>query len=750
MYNRTLTALSGLILLGVVAGAHGASAQDAAAQTPSTKTPSGQTPPATTAPATPDAAKTDTAPSTTTVTVTGVKQPNKIDRQVYDNTKDIDSASGTAADALNKVPSVNVDVDGKVSLRGNSNVQVLVDGKPSAMMSGDNRAGALQSMSSGDISSVEVMTNPGAAFGSEGTGGIINLVMKKNRRPGKSGAIIVNVGDGRYNGSLTGSYNKGKLTLSGGLNYRHDVRLSRSSSTLQALDTSGNVTSDTEQSGLSTNKFNNFSTNGGIDYNLSDNDSIGAQINYSKRDLNSESTGSYARVSASGNSAYTRTSQTTGPHEDAMLDLNWTHTGDTPNESLKTDLRVARSDGYALTDSLNTYTMPSSATASDSKHQANDLYDSVFSLDYNRMVGQDTLTAGIQITHDDNAFNNTATGAGAAGLTSDFTYQQTLSAAYITYQKNLGEKWIVQGGLRAEALDLDTLEALSNTASHTKYTKVSPSAFATYTLSPTAKLRFSYSHRLQRPGAQDLNPFKVYVDPQNVSTGNPDLRPAETDSFEAGYEYSKGPTSYQVRAYYRKNDHAITSYSYFLSPDVLLTTKQNYGAGDASGLEVNYNGKLTKKLSLAANANLVYTTLTTPQIVGTQRATTVSGRISFDYAATLKDRFQFMYFSSGKQLTGQGYRSPFMMGNLSYRHVITPKASLIVTVNDPFKTAKFKTVTNTDNVYSEQTRSLQGPTVMIGLSYTLGGASADVNPWDGQRGGPGGGYRGPGGPGMGM
>ena len=177
-----------------------------------------------------DSQKAGKSDAPTTVTVVGQKPPvqNRIDRQVYDNTQNIDSTSGTASDALNKVPSVNVDADGNVSLRGNSNVTVLMDGKPSTMLQGDNRAATLQSMSSNDIDSIEVMTNPGAQFSAEGTGGIINLVMKKNRKPGTTGAVIANVGSqDRYNGALSIARNSGKLTLSGGLNVRHDNRESR-------------------------------------------------------------------------------------------------------------------------------------------------------------------------------------------------------------------------------------------------------------------------------------------------------------------------------------------------------------------------------------------------------------------------------------------------------------------------------------------------------------------------------------------
>ncbi len=710
---------------------------------------------ATTATATDTPATDKKSETPTTVTVTAAKPQNRIDRQVYDNTKNIDSVTGNAADALNKVPSVNVDPDGKVTLRGQSNVTVLVDGKPSAMMSGDNRAGALQSMASSDIESIEVINNPSAQFGSEGTGGMINLVMKRNRRPGKFGSANVAVGpDGRYNGGVTGSYNNGKITLTGGLNYRKDKRPSRSTLILERKDSSGTVVSRTVQTGDADTTFSNLSMNGGLDYNLSDKDTIGTQLSFSHRDIDTTSNTLNTGYDAANvaTSRYARHTAMTGPHDDMMLDLRWDHTGKLPGETLKTDLRISRSYGDQPVDNENDYTVPSVITQVDTTNSKNDLKNAVLSVDYTRPIGLAQLVTGIQITTDDNEFKNTATGPDAIGatptvnasLTNDFAYNQTLSAAYFTYQMPLGPKWIVMGGLRAEALDLTTNEVTSGTTSHIQYTKVSPSAFATYTLSDKAKLRFSYSHRLQRPSPQDLNPFQTYVDAQNVSAGNPNLKPQETDSYEAGYEYSGAPLTYQVRAYYRKNTNTITSYSYFLSPSVLLTTKQNYGTGQSGGLEFNANGKLTSKLTLSANGNLAYKELTTPTVAGTQSATTLSGRVSLDYAATLKDRVQFSVFSSGKQLTGQGYSSPFSMSNISYRHQYNPKTALVITVNDPFRTAKFETVTDTTTIHSVSTRTLQGPTVYIGFTRTFGGAptasqpSPDGRPAGGMRMGPGG------------
>jgi len=148
---------------------------------------------------------------TPTVEVAGERPTNRIDRQVYDVKSDISSTNGTAADALNNVPSVNVDPDGTVTLRGSTNVQILVDGKPSAMLQGENRGATLNAMQADDIESVEVINNPGAQFGNEAGGGpILNLVMRRNRKPGGYANLNANAGvNGRYNSAFSGSYNEG-------------------------------------------------------------------------------------------------------------------------------------------------------------------------------------------------------------------------------------------------------------------------------------------------------------------------------------------------------------------------------------------------------------------------------------------------------------------------------------------------------------------------------------------------------------
>jgi len=740
-----MTGLAGLWLLGLSFGAQ-ALAQDAQPAAPASASQTRQTA---------SGSKAGDG-AITTVTVTAQKPPvqNRIDRQVYDNTQNIDSTSGTAADALNKVPSVTVDANGNVALRGNSNVTVLMDGKPSAMLQGDNRAATLQSLSSNDIDSVEVMTNPGAQFSAEGTGGIINLVMKKNRKPGTSGAVIANVGSqGRYNGVLSIARNAGKLTLSGGLNVRHDERDSHGVSVLNRLDSAtGAVVSGQNKTSTGTNTIDSLSANGSVDYNLSDIDSVGAQVSYARREFDSTTTSRYdltGTLPAGSLGDYTRLASNKGPREDKTVDLHWNHTGDQPGETLKTDLRVSSSNGKSTSYNLDTY--DAGAETWDTTLASSRNLTSDWSIDYTRNIGQNGIfTAGTDIQYTDNHFLNGGTGPDAIGsaatvnsaLTSEFAYRQTISAAYATYQTTLGPKWTVEGGLRVENQDLTTRRVDAGIGSSLNETKFSPSFFAAYNLSDVNKLRFSYSHRLQRPNPQDLNPYITYVDAQNVSQGNPDLKPQETDSYELGLEHT-GQFNYQLRGYYRQNNSTITDYSYFLSDGVLLTTKENYGKGNSEGVEFNVQGQITKAIKVSAGGNWSHDTIDTGAVNGKQSGSSLRGRFNVSYQVTPVDTLQLMYFTSGKILTGQGYRGPFTGNNISYRHNFNRKLALVATVNDPFRMGKMKAVTDNGTVYSESINSIQAPTFYIGLTYLLGGASSapDQGRWGGRR------YGGPGGPG---
>jgi outer membrane receptor protein involved in Fe transport len=693
----------------------------------------------------PQTAKPDTAPADTPgkdVTITGQKASGRIDRHVYDNTKDPDSQTGTAADALSKVPGVTVDPNGNVTVRGRP-AQILINGRPSLLLQGDNRASALQAMPSSYISSIEVIANPGAQYSSEGSGGLINIVTKPKVPPGGFGSINGHLtSTGGYRSNLFKAMQAGKLTVIGVVGFSHGRNLGNSSAILERRGPAGVLLALTQQEGTLETVNDSPSLFGGAEYALTPDDTLSGQIGFVRNAARRTTDNRYGGYDGLGATTdlYTRHSDSDEISENQSASLTWTHLGKRPDQALKVHGSLSRVISVKTPDHINSYSLSSVpgniGTRIDSKRQANDVKNGTFSIDYNTPVGDDQLTAGIQITHDDSMATNLALGPDSAGapptvnplLTSAFAYDQTISAAYFTYQRQFGDRWTVLGGLRSETLDLDTNRVTSQTTSHVNYTKLNPSLFATYVLSPTAKVRLRYSHRLQRPGPAELNPFVTYVDAQNVSAGNPDLMPQETDAFEIGYEYASKALSYWILGFYRRSDTAFYSVSTFV-PDpqnagnqVLLTTRRNGGVNTSGGLDFNVSKKLGAKWSFSANGTLSATRLQSPVITGVQAATSFSGRMSLTYAAANKDRFQFSYNATGKQLTGQGYSLPYGQAQIQYSRNLTPRLSMVVVANDVLRTGKYTTVIDTLAVRNVVTTSRVAPTFTVTLAQQLGGA----------------------------
>ncbi len=739
-WRMTTALISGLIAVT----ANGQAFAQTQPQTPAPTTPDAAAKPQTTpqpAAAAPSAPAPSAPAPSANVTVTGQKTPNRIDRQVYDNTKDPDSQTGTASDALNKVPGVNVDPNGNVTLRGKP-VQIMLNGRPSLLLQGDNRAAALQAMPSSYVSSIEVISNPGAQYGSEGSGGLINIVTKPKLPPGGFGSMNGQVtSTGGYRASLFRAIQTGKLSVLGVAGFSHGRGIGNTSSVLEKLDSSGHPLSVTQQEGDVETLNDSPAIFGGFEYAATKDDTLTGQMGYVRAEAHRETMNRYGGYNASGAATDLYTRESNGPElsESHTASLTWTHLGKKPDEALKVFGSLSRSISDKTPSNLNTYTLSSVpgniGQRVDSKHQSNDVKNGVFSVDYNTPVGDDQLTAGLQITHDNSDTNNLAFGPDAVGatptvnplLTSEFAYDQTISAVYFTYQREFGAKWTVLGGLRSETLDLDTEQVTSHTTSHIKYTKLNPSLFATYILSPRAKLRFSYSHRLQRPGPAELNPFVTYVDAQNVSAGNPNLKPQETDSYEVGYEYGFKTVTYSVRGFYRSSDSAFVSSSSFV-PDpqnagnvVLLTTRQNGGINDSGGADFNVNAKLNAKMSLSANGTLSFNSLKTPSIPGTQRSTGLNGRITLNYTAANKDRWQVSYNATAKQLTGQGYTLPYGQAQIQYSHSLTKKINLVVVASDVLRTGKYTSVTDTPTIHNVVTSSRVAPNFYIALTRPIGG-----------------------------
>jgi outer membrane receptor protein involved in Fe transport len=701
------------------------------------------------------------------VTVSAERPTNRIDRQVYDVKSDESASNGSAADALNNVPSVNVDPDGAVQLRGSSNVQILIDGKPSAMLQGDARGAALMAIPAEDIDSVEVINNPGAQFGNEAGGGpIINLVMKRTRRPGGFGVLNANKGiAGRENAAFSGTYNEGLWGYQGGLNFRRDGRNSTSEALRDRIDPRDGSISHSTQMGSSNGLNDSVGGNAGLTYNITQKDTLASSLSYQHRSNDNHSRDHYQTYDDSEALAsdYVRSSQRNGESRNFGLGARWDHKGDIPGETLKLDLRITGSDNDSNSGYVNMYTVQIPGTVNTRSAQENGtgnrIYD--FTGDYERPDDTGLLKLGYKISQNRNSFDTLYTNIDPFTLdetmnamrSNRFILHEKVYALYASYQLRLNERWGVLGGLRTEYTDLDIDQLTSNIHAANNYINYIPSFYATYKAAENTNIRFSYAHRLKRPTANDLNPFVVYRDEFNVSSGNPGLRPTQTDSFELGYETKLMGLETNLRAYFSHDKDAILDRKVFINDTVLLTTRDNVGGNHAGGLEFTMSGKIMPGLSVNASANLSRRENRFFDVDGTlerRAANALSGRIRVNYALTDADQLQVALQGQGRTLTGQGYRKPNSTVNMSLRHTLSPSLNLVLNVTDLFDQNRQETITQTSILDEHVLRRFDGRLVYVGLSYRFGSSTVGAGnraPGGGPRSSGGRGPGGAGGPG---
>lgn len=686
------------------------------------------------------------------VTVTAERPANRIDRQVYEVARDINATNGSAADALANVPSVAVDPDGTVTLRGSTNVQILIDGKPSAMLQGDSRGASLNAMPSEDIESVEVINNPGAQFGNEGGGApIINLVMRRTRKAGGFGSVSANAGvDGRYNSALSGSYNTGRFGVQGSAHVRRDGRNQEGDTQRMRIHpVTGDVTRSSQDS-MSEGLNNSAGLNTSLTYNLGDKDTLAASIAYSKRSDDAHARDRYVVFGSDDivDSDYMRSSIRSGSNESYTWGGRYEHKGQISGELMRLDLRTSASSNDSGVAYANRYAIrPSGRLDSQSRQDnASDTRIADLTGDYERPMESGFLKLGFKAATNDNEIDTRYTDFDPLTLgpipnalrSNRFALKETNLALYGSYQLRLTEEWGVLAGLRGEYTDVDISQFTSNIEAGNHYLNFMPSLFVTYKQSEKSTIRFSYAQRIRRPNANELNPFVVYRDEFQVSSGNPLLKPVHTDSFEVGYESRIWNLDANLRAFLRRESDLISERKVFISDTVLLTTRDNDGSSQAGGLEFSLNGKLLPGLTLNTSGNVAYTRRDADNVLAGQNARrsalSLGGRMNLRYQLTEADQLQVNLNAQGKTLSFQGYREPSATMNVSYRRTITPALNFVMNVTDIFDTNKNETITDTPLIQDRSFRKADGRVMYIGLSYRIGTGAT----------GPGANRRGPG------
>ncbi|WP_293476049.1 TonB-dependent receptor [Phenylobacterium sp.] len=688
-------------------------------------------------------------PTVGEVRVEGAPPPvrTSIDRNSYSVANDLQATAGSISDALRNVPSLEVDVNGNVALRGDPNVTVLIDGKPSGQFQGENRAQALQNLPADQIDRVEVITNPSAAFDPNGSAGIINLITKKARKPGMNGTARANLGsNGRQNGGVSASYRAGKVTLSGDANLRHDSIKQDYSRARRITEPSGTVR-ESLQDGTQGGRINVASLRGGLDYDVSKDTRLSLELRYNRFDFRDRSYESFGEA-AGGllTEGYDRFGRTDQDNEQRAATVRLHHSfGD--DHTLDLDVGQERiAFGQART------AMSILRTAAGPVPYERILGDAGFRkttarLEYARpLPGPAKLKLGYSLEADDNDYRNTglrgrsaAAAAPDPALINTFLFDRQVHALYVTYERPFG-KLSVLAGLRLEVTPIDLDQVTQAIRAKNDDTSLYPSLHLSYALGDDQKLKASYSKRIQRPNPFDYNPFRVYQDPQNFRAGNPALEPQKTDSFELGYERRKGGAILQATAYYRDVRDSVTDVVRDLGGGVFLTTRDNLGKSRTAGLELVANGRVTPTLTYNLSSNAYWTEIDGRGVGLGGRVRdgwTVSGRGNLSWQAASADFLQLNVFVNGERLSPQGYFKPFGGVNLGYRHKFNDRLSAVATVQDVFDTIRFKGVIDTPALHDVQRFIPQNRVVFVGFTYAFGGGKPRDQGFDfGGGGGP--------------
>lgn len=541
-----------------------------------------------------------------------------LDKKVFNVGSDLTNKGGTAEDILDNVPSVSVDLDGGVQLRGSGGVRILVDGKPS-MMVGDGNSNGLRNIPSNMIESVEVITNPSARYEAEGMAGIINIVLKKDRSKGFNGSIDVTGGFPLVAGTAFNlNYRREKVNFFSSLGARYNTGPGGGFTNQETFFLDGssdifNSTRDIQRAGFSGN------INLGMDYFINKNNILTSSFAFRRSNENNNNSVIYEDFEGSRDNLVGSSTRLDDEREDEF-DTEYALTYDRQlagkDHKFIADLRFQDNtevEGSDFTESF--FGASGSSTGADDLLQRSRNSETErrlnLKIDYKRpLPNKGVFETGMQSSYrlisnkylveeeiEDEWIR-------LANLSNNFNYNEFINGVYAIYGKEY-TRWSYQLGLRAEYSFVQTeLLESDEEANARDYLNLFPSAFLSYKVNEENSLQVSYSRRVNRPRFWDLNPFFTFSDPRNQFSGNPNLDPEFTDSYELGYVnyFEKGSLTSSI--YYRHTTDVIERVLNVRPDGVTIRRPENLSTQDDIGFEFTGNYKLLKWWDLSGNLNI--------------------------------------------------------------------------------------------------------------------------------------------------
>lgn len=689
-----------------------------------------------------------------------------VDKKTFLVNEGAASVGVSATDVLRDIPTVDVDMDGNISLRNNENVEVFINGR-SVGLSGDAQGELLEQFPAGSIEKIEVITNPSSKYSAEGSAGIINIVMKQDSPAGVFGNVTAGLSypsEGKLGGNLGASVNitKSKWTILSSLGYQRrtfrgtsDIdreQYIRRNSLSNEIDSVFNVTD-----GGRDFVMNSYFARLGLDYKINDRNRVGFSgvLSLGKNRRNEDFEYNFGRIDNGvriDTSYSSRTASAQSPRNMYTLKFDYTHTFSKNQELTFLAQTSSNSQNHDVTYYQSRYDMSNQLLNYSEQNQTNDrtIRKNQFAIDYTSPVGKlSKLELGINVdmtNERNNAMsfdrsNSSDPFVEQENLTNDFEYIQNVYAWYGMWSgkvKRLGYKV----GLRGELSDISWKQ--HNTGAYDDldlYGNLFPSLFLSYNITDNDELQFSAIRRISRPRGFRLNPNPNMSDSTNITYGNPDLHPEEAFSGEMNYLHTtqKGHV-YTVSAYYKFTDDVVEQYSWTEmsgNTAILKSTFANLNRSHSTGLEFIAKNKF-KALTLTTNVNLYYYNL-----VGGESSIEVA-----DSEGVLKKRLLTLRQRNGiswdlkegvdfrlpKGITGQftfNYRSPrvaaqgknmntFFMNIGFKRQFMDNRLSLSFNVRDILNSNKRKRETWSDSFYQVAKTTRNGRTFNLNASYSFG------------------------------
>ncbi len=672
-----------------------------------------------------------------------------IDKRVFTVDQSIASTGGTASDVLADIPSVEVDTEGAVSLRGSESVTVWINGKASGL-TGDNQGDILQQLPAGSIERIEVITNPSAKHSPEGTAGIINIILKRDRKAGYYGSAQAGADTrGGFNVGANANYSSGAVDAYLGLNYRN-MRFKNEGYTHTKYFGQQRFL---DQTSTGNHNPNNIFARAGVTWHITKNDDVFVNLmgmfggGKHKSNIEAES----GSLDADGNpmeptELMTRTTDQNGKPRMYNAEIGYTHRW---SDSHFIDLSIGHHSWQQVREATYRQQTIYPATADTARsyqfqNNRNRSDNTEIKLDYQYKISENhRIEAGYKgdfsndnspvITYTDEAHANIDT-----KLYNEFSYKQQTHALYGTYSGRIG-KFGYQLGLRGEYWNVQTRSLgwedkdASKPFTGKDFFKLFPSAFISYEISEGHEIQANYTRRLRRPWGGQLNSFQNISDSTNISYGNPGLTPEYSNAYELNYIKNWNKHTLSLSAYYRTTDDVIERISYN-EGRIIYTTHENVAQTQSAGLEIIGKNKLFKILDLTTSVNLFYYKLDAFKYIINGHEVTGEADENFSWNARMTASV-ILPWSITMQITGrynarrivaQGYREPDYMLDIGLRKSFNQNWSLSLNARDLLDSRSRHSVTVNDSFFRDSKNSHGGRTFGFTLTYNFGNMKAKM------------------------